>query len=87
MSYVRFGEADVYVYTDVRGHLACCGCLLGDKWEFRSTDEILAHLREHRAVGHHVPDRVFEDLARDCQENDEFIAETAAVTAIEPADA
>lgn len=82
MSYVRFGSdgSSVYVYTDINGYLACCGCRLGDKWDFHSTDEILAHLREHQAAGHDVPDSVLEDLERDRDENDKFIAETAAIT-------
>jgi hypothetical protein len=56
MSYTRFGpSSDVYVYSDVGGYVACCGCILGDKWDFHSVTEIVAHMAEHQAAGHKVP--------------------------------
>lgn len=56
MSYARFGDdSDVYVYADVGGYVACCGCILGDKWDFHSPAEIVSHLQEHVSVGHKVP--------------------------------
>jgi len=76
MSYVRFGEADVYVYADVAGYLCCCGCSLNKDWQHYSTDAIIAHLREHQQAGDHVPEYVFEDLLADKEENDRWIAET-----------
>lgn len=57
MSYARFGKnSDVYVYDDVNGYIACCGCILGDKWDFHSVPEIIAHMEEHIAAGHTVPE-------------------------------
>lgn len=76
MSYCRFGEADVYVYLHVDGHLCCCWCRLSDDWEHPSTDAMIAHLREHIAAGHYVPDDVIPELEADRQENDTFIADT-----------
>ena len=35
-----------------------------------NTDEIMEHLEQHRAAGHHVPDRVFSDLEADRADND-----------------
>ena len=61
MSYSRFSNADVYVYADVGGYVACCGCILGDKWDFHSAAEIVAHLREHAAAGHDVPDYLLDE--------------------------
>lgn len=56
MSYARFSDdSSVYVYADVGGYVACCGCALGDKWDFHSPSEIVEHLQEHVAAGHKVP--------------------------------
>ena len=60
MSYSRFSNADVYVYADVGGYVACCGCWLGDKWDFHSPAEIVDHLREHVVAGHDVPDYLLD---------------------------
>lgn len=50
--------SDVYVYHHVDGGFACCMCrLLEDPLgEFRvdTEDEMIAHLHEHVAAGHHV---------------------------------
>src|SRR5688572_16988801 len=54
---------------DVNGSLACCGCRLGDEWYFGSTDAMIAHLAEHRAAGHDVPDGIEDDLRADDTEN------------------
>ena len=75
MSYSRFSHADVDVYMDVNGSLACCGCLLTDDpetsggWYYNSTDEMIAHLDKHRAAGHDVPDYLDDALREDDEEN------------------
>lgn len=69
MSYARFSHADVYVYMDVNGSLACCDCSIGDQWYFDSTDEMVVHLAEHRAAGDYVPDGIEESLREDDAEN------------------
>lgn len=69
MSYARFSYADVYIYMDVGGHLSCCGCWLGDEWEFHSTSAMIEHIQEHRKAGHDVPDGLEDALRRDDQEN------------------
>lgn len=70
MSFVRFGSdgSQVYIYDDVRGFKICCFCGLaevtedaagGQHWgDFRTNDldAMLAHVAEHRAAGHMVPD-------------------------------
>jgi hypothetical protein len=45
----------VYVYADIGGYVSCCGCQLGDQWDFHSAPDIVAHLNEHVAAGHKVP--------------------------------
>lgn len=55
MSYARFGpESDVYVYASVAGHVECCGCLIGDQWDFYSPEDVVTHLSEHVTAGHKV---------------------------------
>lgn len=72
MSYARFGcdGSDVYVYASGDGVVTCCGCSLGDSWNF-ALREMVAHLREHEARGDHVPKYVFERLERELAEDSE----------------
>lgn len=69
MAYSRFSYCDVYVYMSVRGHLECCGCILGDQWVFDSTQAMVDHLAEHRAAGHDVPDGIEDELRADDRAN------------------
>lgn len=49
-------------------------CALGDdKWEFYSTADLLNHIAEHRAAGHHIPEGVIDSLREDQADNDAFI--------------
>lgn len=80
MSYARWGWGDppssVYVFLAVSGHLECCGChLVGEdgKWQYGSTDEMVAHLREHEKAGDAIPHDLITDLERDREENDAYI--------------
>lgn len=49
--------SDVYVYDDVTRGLTCCGCIMSaDRSVSVKTEaDMLAHLLEHDAAGHHVP--------------------------------
>ncbi len=61
MSFARFSNtSSVYVYDDVNGSIACCGCILGDQWEFHSVPEIIEHMRAHETAGHKVPAHLFD---------------------------
>ena len=80
MSYARFGAggSDVYVYLDVRGCLCCCGCGIGDQWHYDTTDEMIAHLRQHQAAGDVVLESTIQRLESDREENDEWIVNEQA---------
>lgn len=69
MAYSRFSYADVYVFMDVHGTLECCGCSLGDEWNFGSTEAMIDHIAEHRAAGHDVPDGLEDELRADDEDN------------------
>ena len=75
MSYCRFLEADVYVFMHVDGFLQCCACSITDdddhwgSFNAFSTAEMINHLNKHKELGHDVPDRVFENIERDDEEN------------------
>lgn len=69
MAYSRFSYADVYIYMSFSGTLECCACRLGDEWSFDSTEAMIAHIAEHRAAGHDVPDGLEDALRRDDEEN------------------
>jgi len=74
MSYARFAnDSSVYVFLSVYGEFECCACCLRHDESFYSTDAILAHLAEHKAEGHRIPDRTLERLEADREENDAFI--------------
>ena len=72
MSYCRFTEADVYIFatertTGERG-FDCCGCSLraNTEWHlYTSVGEMLAHIADHRAVGHFIPADVDEAIRAD----------------------
>lgn len=69
--------SDVYVYLDCCGYLCCCGCSLGDEWNFYTTADMLAHLAKHREAGHNVPQRCIDGLIADREENDQWIGAEA----------
>lgn len=79
MSYVRWSspghpwdyDSDLYIFDDVGGGTTCCGCLLSDDENSWNGDrdgnpvhpETVAHVFEHIAAGHAVPDFVIERLS------------------------
>lgn len=78
MAYARFGDSDVYVFLSVWGYLDCCNCALLPEDEkrpngFMSTDEMVAHLKEHQAAGHRVNQETFDRLIADKAENDQWL--------------
>lgn len=82
MSYARFSEGDIYIFLSIEGTLECCGCYLTGPGFFghfdcATTDEMLAHIEEHRAAGHKIPERCVPQLIADRVENDKWIAEEA----------
>jgi len=80
MSYVRFGEegSDVYVYSHAYGGFVCDMCRLEEEnWTFvaMSRSGMIAHLREHIAAGHVVPECAIERLEEEIEaEGDEWQA-------------
>ena len=68
MSYCRWGEADVYIYDDVRYGLLCCLCPLnGGKNYITGYDysAMLNHVAAHRSEGDYIPDDVDKRLVKD----------------------
>ena len=69
MSYARFGaQSDVYVYAHYLGHVECCGCLLGDTWDFHTAADIVTHLRAHVDAGHTVPADLLDEGTYDASD-------------------
>jgi hypothetical protein len=62
MSFARFSDGDVYVFSHCNGGVQCCGCWLDDGGlpMFYSPEELIAHLWEHREAGHRVHDYLLE---------------------------
>lgn len=65
MSYARFTENDVYVFYSVMNCLTCCGCMLGDKWDYYSTQAMVDHLEDHIAAGHDILPTLIPSLWQD----------------------
>ena len=85
MSYCRFIEADVYVFTSSAG-IECCGCSLQEREHAQTTfggpdanNDMITHLRVHQARGDYVPDDVFERLSdpEDATENQAIFSSRA----------
>lgn len=88
MSYCRFASvgsarefgdepSDLYVYLDCSGYFRCCACRItgmSGNWSYYSTDDMIAHVREHIAAGHAVPSDVIPRLEDERAENDAFIS-------------
>lgn len=76
VSYARFAEdCNVYVFIS-NDALECCSCWLQNPsgtYNAMSTAEMIAHLDEHRAAGHQVPDWTYEGLREDQAENDGWL--------------
>lgn len=70
MSYSRFGwdESDVYVFMS-SDSLCCSGCIMGDQWDYYSTQTMVDHLEEHIKQGHSVPHTIIPELWFDDKEN------------------
>jgi hypothetical protein len=73
MSYARWGEdSDVYAY-DAGSVLVCCWCRLlrhddnGPEPDFECNTPLgmIKHLKEHKALGHKVPDEALERLEKE----------------------
>ena len=62
MSYVRFSQADLYIYDDVRGYTTCCGCVLDTDPKTTDLAAMLAHVQAHRHAGHDVPAWLEQEL-------------------------
>lgn len=70
LSYARFGwdGSDVYVYMG-KDALACCGCFIGEQWNFYSTQTMVDHLEKHIAAGYNVPPTLIPELWLDDKSN------------------
>jgi hypothetical protein len=98
MAYARWGwdGSDVYVFLNVSGWIECCSCWMNEpipesafseSFQGRSADEMIAHLREHVAAGHTVPEDLIPDINADRERIDSYIAENAVAFREEDADA
>ena len=76
MSYIRVGDdSDIYIIrsTISNNRLECCGCILDPLLRnefptFGSVDELLVHVEKHKAVGHKVPQRFYDNILRERRE-------------------
>ncbi len=71
MSYCRFSEGDVYMFSSIAEGIMCCSCSLVPKVEpdvlsrdpiFTTPQEAIRHLEQHKKAGDIVPDRAIEVL-------------------------
>lgn len=69
MSYCRFFDSDAYIYDSVDLGLICVSCsVTGDNSTFiagSNYDKMLKHVKDHRNLGHFIPEYVDDDLTAD----------------------
>jgi murein endopeptidase len=75
MSYARWSEGDVYVFSHVDGGIMCMSCSLmpeedgcHSSFTCRFPEEMLKHLQEHKDAGHSVPDSAMKRLEKEAIE-------------------
>ena len=74
MSFVRFSEhSDLYIYSHYLGYIECCGCSLYGTYEAHSLEDLILHVKEHRAAGHKVP-KEFEESLAECVTPQDFLS-------------
>ena len=59
--------SDLYLFFHVNGCIQCCGCRLGDDWDFHSGQEVHDHIQEHVKAGHVVRPDIAGYTAEDWQ--------------------
>lgn len=71
MSYARMSDSsDVYIFSHANGFIQCCGCSITEPDDYEivgfanlnTAREALAHLDEHVALGHLVPQKAFDRI-------------------------
>lgn len=76
MSYCRWSSGDVYMFHHCDGYICCCGCCLNPVPEdgvfpedatFTTRSKAVAHLAEHKAAGHVVPEYACTELLDEIQ--------------------
>ena len=75
MAYSRFYDSDIYIYSHVGGWIECQSCFLNepkDEYSLFSMSEqiyddkhLVAHIRQHRQLGHNIPDGLEEEILSD----------------------
>ena len=74
MAFCRWkaGESDLYVFEAEENQFICCKCPLLERGDTVTADQagMVAHLLEHRAAGHLVPEDALEDLRAEAAEMD-----------------
>ena len=66
MSYSRFWDNDIYMYSHVEGYVYCAACLLSENSEIIKDDEhLFMHIEEHKKAGHKMPDMLYYEILMD----------------------
>ena len=93
MSYCRFGweSSDAYIFGTIKANkpcIECCACRLTGTYAsatFYTYGDLLRHINEHRAAGHHILDQVEERVRREIDDPDERFIEVGVLpTAMHP---
>lgn len=92
MSYCRWSDGDVYLYptefatAEAPSKIECCGCWLEDIGCVTLTGHAaaIAHLEQHRAAGHEVPEYAFERLRFEHANGDRPVWQAPTAAAGEP---
>ncbi len=74
MAYARFFDSDIYIYPHVDGYIECCACWLNEGLEdtlfglsekITNDVDLIGHIRQHRQLGHDIPEGLEEEILSD----------------------
>jgi hypothetical protein len=74
MAYSRFFDSDIYIYPHVGGYIECCACWLNERLDtglfglsekITNDEQLIEHIRQHRQLGHNIPDDLEEEILSD----------------------
>jgi hypothetical protein len=86
MAYSRFFDSDIYIYAHVGGYIECCACWLNENLDeyslfglsekITNDDQLIEHIRQHRQLGHNIPDHLEAEILSDPDRYDDDMSDS-----------
>lgn len=68
MSYSRFWDSDLYIYSHVNGYICCAACWLSEEANseiIKDDEHLYIHIEEHKKAGHNMPEMLYYEIIMD----------------------